>query len=112
MTFNLKNAAHIFRAKLKERSALPKSREAKALVQWKILVAVFFALTVLVLFSSVWVYQSIGRGNFLSATPPSTVKSGPVTKELLDKTIKDFSTKSATFDQIRKNHSWSADPSL
>lgn len=107
---NFKNLIDIFRERVK--SGGESSRVESALFRWKILVAVFFVLTVSVLCTSFWIYQDIGRGEFFPNVQLKPPESGLITKEHLDKTINDFSIKSATFDQIRKNHSRSVDPSL
>jgi len=87
------------------------SRENRVLMQWKILMIGFLIMTLAVLSTSVWIYSDIGKGDFFSSTSSPALKSSLVTKEALDLMVSSFETKNAAFEQVRKNHAVSADPS-
>ena len=105
-----------FILKLTSRSgnALPqvqRSFEAKNLFHWRVLLIAFFVMTALVLTTSFFVHQDIGRGEFSPVTKIAVPGSGQVTSERLEKLIGYFEIKSVTFEQVRKNRTVTVDPS-
>ena len=87
-------------------------REVRALTHWKILMAGFLLMTLAILFTSVWIYRDIGRGEFFSSVGPVSPKTSLLTKDELDSLANDFETRRVTFEQVKSGRSTSVvDPS-
>lgn len=67
-------------------------------------------LAIMAFISSFLIYRDISRGEFLPAEKKASGNSATATAALLDKTAGFFKTKSAAFNQLRKNPP-SVDPS-
>jgi len=110
MTF--KNFLQAVFAKVHNRNmAVSMSRESRALFHWKIIAVAFLLSVTLVFISSFLIYRDINLGEFFPVEKKVDSNLIPVTTALLGKTVSDFKTKSATFDQFRKNSAVSVDPS-
>ncbi len=89
----------------------PMSREARVLTHWKIIVVIFLLAVVMVFISSFFIYRDINQGDFFPVEKKIGGNLAPVTAELISQTVSDFKTKSATFNQLKKNGAVSVDPS-
>ena len=88
-----------------------RSFESKALLHWKLLLNIFFAMTILVLAASYFVHSDISSGDFSPVTKVVVPGSNQVTVERLEKLVNHFETKRMTFEQVRKNRVSTVDPS-
>src|SRR3989338_5466812 len=104
----LKNFLHTIIGKIHREkvTVISASHEARALFHWKIIVISFLSAVIVIFITSFLIYGDISKEKFLPE-----VKDGgdlvPVVTEFLNTAVSQFETKSAMFDKLKKNRTFS-----
>ena len=88
-----------------------RSKEARTLLHWKILILSFLCLVVLVFLFSFFLYQTVITGERSLSEGAISNNSRATASELLNTTVGFFKKKSVTFDRERRASGFSPDPS-